>query len=81
MQQMPILPLVDRLTEGQSVTLSTSEGADVRISPEVQDGQLTGNFTSSVLPGIRYDDPRIILKETLAEFDERGVTITSIEFR
>ncbi|MFC6260481.1 hypothetical protein [Levilactobacillus fujinensis] len=79
MQQMPILPLIDRLTEGQSVTLSTEDGQDVRISPEVTAGKLTGNFISTILPGIRYDDPRIILKETLAEFDAQGVTITSID--
>ncbi|MFC6273898.1 hypothetical protein ACFQET_00025 [Levilactobacillus tangyuanensis] len=79
MQEMPILPLVDRLTAGQSVTLSTDQGQDVRVSPEVSDGQLTGNYISSLLPGIRYDDPRIILKETLAEFDAQGVTVTSID--
>lgn len=79
MQQMPILPLVERLTEGQSVTLSTEDGQDVRISPEIAAGQLTGNFVSTNLPGVRYDDPRIILKETLAKFDEQGVTITSID--
>ncbi|MCH4124326.1 MAG: hypothetical protein LKH74_05065 [Levilactobacillus sp.] len=79
MQQMPILPLVQRLTEGESVTLSTDKGEDVRVSPEVVDGQLTGNFVSTSLPGVRYDDPRIILKETLAKFDEQGVTIDSID--
>ncbi|KRN02075.1 hypothetical protein FD13_GL000381 [Levilactobacillus senmaizukei DSM 21775 = NBRC 103853] len=79
MQEMPILPLVDRLTAGQSVTLSTDQGQDVRVSPEVSEGQLTGNYISSLLPGIRYDDPRIILKETLAEFDAQGVTVTSID--
>lgn len=79
MQQMPILPLVERLTAGESVTLSTDQGQDVRVSPEVVAGKLTGNFISSLLPGIRYDDPRIILKETLVKFDEQGVTITSID--
>jgi len=28
---------------------------------------------------VRYDDPRIILKETLTDFDERNITITSID--
>ena len=79
MQQMPILPLVERLTEGESVTLSTDKGQDVRVSPEIAAGKLTGNFVSTLLPGVRYDDPRIILKETLAKFDEQGVTITSID--
>ncbi|WP_204121898.1 MULTISPECIES: hypothetical protein [Levilactobacillus] len=79
MQEMPILPLVERLTEGESVTLSTDKGQDVRVSPEVVAGQLTGNFVSTILPGIRYDDARIILKETLAKFDEQGVTVTSID--
>ncbi|KRK35017.1 hypothetical protein [Levilactobacillus parabrevis] len=79
MQKMPILPLVDRLTAGKSVTLTTSDGLNVLIQPEVAAGRLTGNYVSSALPGIRYDDPRIILKETLTEFDARNVTISSID--
>ncbi|MGQ4559657.1 hypothetical protein ACUIJQ_10335 [Levilactobacillus hammesii] len=79
MQEMPILPLVDRLTDGKSVTLTTSDGQNILIQPEVIAGQLTGNYVSSAIPGIRYDDPRIILKETLTEFDTRNVTISSID--
>ncbi|NLR08500.1 MULTISPECIES: hypothetical protein [Lactobacillaceae] len=79
MQKMPILPLVDRLVAGKQVTLTTSDGQNVRIQPEVVAGQLTGNYVSSALPGIRYDDPRIILKETLTEFDTQNVTISSID--
>ncbi|WP_125545204.1 hypothetical protein [Levilactobacillus lindianensis] len=79
MQKMPILPLMDRLVAGESVTLSTDVGQDVLIQPEVVEGRMTGNYLSSALPGVRYDDPRIILKETLTDFDERNITITSID--
>ncbi|GEA98812.1 hypothetical protein [Levilactobacillus brevis] len=79
MQEMPILPLVERLTAGQSVTLSISDGQEIHIAPEVITGRLTGNFISSALPQVRYDDPRIILKETLAKLDEQSLTITSID--
>ncbi|QMU09037.1 hypothetical protein [Levilactobacillus suantsaii] len=79
MQKVPTLPLVERLAAGKRVTLTTSDQQRVILQPEVQAGQLTGNYLSSVLPDIRYDDPRIILKETLTELDVRHVTITNIE--
>lgn len=79
MQKVPTLPLVERLGAGQKVTLLTSDHQRVTIQPEVQAGQLTGNYLSSLLPDIRYDDPRIMLKETLTELDVRHVTIHNIE--
>ncbi|GEO70412.1 hypothetical protein [Levilactobacillus acidifarinae] len=80
MQQVPTLPLVERLSAGQKVTLTTSDQERVTIQPEIRAGQLTGNYLSSVLPDVRYDDPRIILKETLAELEDvRHVTINNID--
>lgn len=78
-QKVQTLPLIERLTAGQHVTLVLDDAREVRIEPEVVAGRLTGNYLSSVLPAIRYDDPRIILKETLTALDVQHATVTNVE--
>ncbi|GEO67889.1 hypothetical protein [Levilactobacillus spicheri] len=78
-QKVQTLPLVDRLVAGKHVTLVLADGRKVHIEPEIVAGQLTGNYLSSVLPAIRYDDPRIILKETLTALDVQHATVTDVE--
>jgi len=78
-QKVQTLPLVEQLAAGKHVTLVLDDGRKVRIEPEVVAGQLTGNYLSSVLPTIRYDDPRIILKETLTALDVQQTTVTNVE--
>lgn len=78
MAKVPTLPLIERLTAGKRVTLTMSDGSQVQIQPEIAAGKLTGNYFSSLLPDIRYDDPRIVLKETLTELDVRHLDVTDI---
>ena len=77
-QKVETLPLVGRLAAGKRVTLILNDGREVHVSPEIVAGRLTGNYLSSVLPSIRYDDPRIVLKETLTALDVQHATVTDV---
>lgn len=77
-QKVETLPLIEQLVAGKHVTLTLADGRQVRIAPEIVSGRLTGNYLSSVLPAIRYDDPRIILKETLTALDVQHAVVTDV---
>ncbi|PWG00512.1 hypothetical protein [Levilactobacillus bambusae] len=74
-----ILKAVDRLNAGYEVTITTTNHDQIHVMPLLVNGQITGNYASSALPGITYDDSRIIMKETIDDLDNKGLQIESIK--